>query len=456
MAKIALLLICGWSVGFVSSFSLNFNKTRMMRPNVKPSKYVYEADKDVTSDIQHYGEESTIAISFTTESLTDICNSSDLDEYAFLRRKRSVHHRLTTTVIPDTMDLSELSEEFRNCLATTVEPECYVLFPNGSVYVPLYKMLFDKSNYVINEGLLFVCPDFFDIMQEKFSSAIGTVTIVCVAISTIFIILHVAMFLLVEKLRNLPGYCLFSLCISLLMAYMNFFIQISISDQADCKVIGLLLMYSFLSSFFWMNVISFDVWHSIRQATAKLLLSSGRSILFRFSLYSSYAWGMPLLILIIALIVDNASEDVEYHLVFSSNTCWFQYRQALLVYFALPLFLVLTLNTFFFFSSFHMIRKSRSDSGSQESYDLRSQLFLTLRLGTAMGLMWIFGVIDAVTDQVWISYLQSACNALQGVFIFFSFNFNTRTKKACKEAIKKKKSSIMSLTSPFQTKKFSQ
>ncbi|KFM76505.1 hypothetical protein X975_20581, partial [Stegodyphus mimosarum] len=66
-----------------------------------------------------------------------------------------------------------------------------------------------------------------------------------------------------------------------------------------------------------------------------------------------------------------------------------------------------------------------------------------VRLAAAMGLMWIFGVIAIVTQTTVLWYFYAICNTLHGAFIFFSFTFTEKTRKTCKKAIKKKKSSVL-------------
>lgn len=459
--KSLLLLYCvyTWCLGFSVSIHITPTDIENEKQELNLTKYVYSAEPSANLSNIHYYYHNTIGYPEinVTSAVTDTHNMDSVghsENYGNSRSILDLDANQLTTKIPDTVDFSVLSEEFLNCAGhLTVEPELYEVFPNLSVYVPLYKRMFNTSDYTVGGGLLFICPDFFPPTEdeESISSNIDNiVSIVGTAISSICIILHLLMFCVTEKLRNLPGYCLVSLCISLLATYTNSFIQMKIHDQADCKVIGIFRIYSLLSSFFWMNVISFDVWYAIRLATCSLRLNTRRSMIFRFSMYSLYAWGIPLLFMIFAIIVDSVSESEKYSLTFLPMTCWFKNKTALLLYFAIPVFIVFVINIIFFISSFVMITRTRSDSGSNDSYDLRSQLFLSLRLGSAMGLMWIFGVIGSMTQAKWIVYLHAACTALQGVFIFFSFTVNEKTKNACKKFMDKKMSVISQQTTITQ------
>ncbi|XP_054719371.1 latrophilin receptor-like protein A [Uloborus diversus] len=351
--------------------------------------------------------------------------------------------------IPSTrIDYSIYSEEFINCGLISLEKTKYQMLADGTAYVPKYDKFFNASNYMIDDKeKLRICPNFFldFIDDKKFPPILEIVTTVGVGISIICIFLHMIMFVLVKKLRNLPGYSLISLCVALLVAYISFFAQFGIPEESDCTAIGMLMFYFFLASFFWMNAMSYDVWRSLRMATSKLRLTSNKSMMFRFGLYSLYSWGVPLLIVIVALIIDSLTENRKYKLIFRVNTCWFRYRQALLVYFALPLFILLFINIIFYVSSFYMILTATMNT-SENKANLQTRFLISMRLAVVMGLMWIFGVLAVATQSEVLWYFYAICNTLQGVFIFFSFTLTEKTRKECRTLIHKKKTSFLPTT----------
>ncbi|CAL1283298.1 unnamed protein product [Larinioides sclopetarius] len=381
-----------------------------------------------------------------TSTEVDICmNISDSQSEQNDRSKRSVE---TSTELGEIEDEIEFDERFIECLKSTVEFGCYEIFPNKSVLVPIYdKKQFRPTQYYINPDTkeLFICPDFFDdyFDNSKFSQTLAIVSLVGTSISFFCILLHIAMFMAFKKLRNLPGYCLFSLCVALVIAYLCTFIPYSRKKPTDCKAVGVIKAFAFLASFYWMNVMSYDIWRSLRLATAKLRLTGDKPMMTRFAMYSSYAWGIPLFIMIVGIIVDNSpNSDEKYKLIIKDDSCWFYYRQALLVYFAVPLFVLLFLNILLFISSFLMINSATMKKAENKA-DLWSRFLVSFRLAVVMGLMWIFGVVAAASEQMWLWYFYVLCNVLQGVFIFFSFTFTEKTRKECKKAIAKKKSSAM-------------
>ncbi|KFM76506.1 putative G-protein coupled receptor Mth-like 6, partial [Stegodyphus mimosarum] len=300
---IILNLIFQFSMTFAAYQNNSFIR-RVIRSAPKSSKYIYTESRRLT----------------TQQTDVDICRRYTFEEtlapVQTVYRKRFVNKRswiTTTTTSPDTdIDLSRFSEEFLNCSHMMVDQECYEILANGSVYVPVYLTIFNETDYVIGKtGILFICPDFFPtvVKNTKFSIGLGLITVIGLGISTVFIILHIIMFMCLKKLRNLPGYCLLSLCIALLMAYTGSFLQYGLAGRTECSWVGMIMFYFYLASFFWMNIISYNVWRSMRMVTSKLQLTTDNPMGLRFALYSIFSWGSPLLILLIAFIVDRTTEN---------------------------------------------------------------------------------------------------------------------------------------------------
>ncbi|GFT48800.1 g_PROTEIN_RECEP_F2_4 domain-containing protein [Nephila pilipes] len=385
----------------------------------------------------------------------DYCmNVSDSETEGKDRTKRSSDEEsiASTTKSADSHQVSELSEQFLKCEHSSVEQGCYEILSNGSVHVPLYKTVFPPTDHIISKdtGELFVCSDFLSqaLDDTKFSETLATVSLVGTFISSICILLHAVMFLLLKKLRNLPGYCLFALCISLQLAYICSFVSYFRTDESDCTANGIFKAFGLLSSFFWMNVMSYDIWRSLRLATAKLRLTSDKPRMTRFGIYSAYAWGSPLFMIIVGFIVNSSPNSaVEYRLLIAHDTCWFLYRQALLVYFVIPLIILLCINILFFISCFYMVSSAAINTAENKA-DLWLRFLVCIRLSVVMGLTWIFAVLASAVEVQWLWYLSVICNVLQGVFIFFSFTFSAKTRLECKKAIQRKKSSF---SPPTQT-----
>ena len=104
-----------------------------------------------------------------------------------------------------------------------------------------------------------------------------------------------------------------------------------------CSVIAIAMYFFYLSSFFWMMIIAYDVCKTLKMATTQLRVSSG-SQWRKFALYSTVAWGLPIAMVTIVTIFDHVeSIPKDYKPGFAnSDLCWFSNKMALLIYFAVP------------------------------------------------------------------------------------------------------------------------
>jgi hypothetical protein len=71
-----------------------------------------------------------------------------------------------------------------------------------------------------------------------------------------------------------------------------------------CIGIAVVEYYCFLAAFFWMNVMSVDIWRTFSGSTLR-----GRDGLRTHRKYAMYAWGTAALLALAALTVDLCIED---------------------------------------------------------------------------------------------------------------------------------------------------
>lgn len=91
--------------------------------------------------------------------------------------------------------------------------------------------------------------------ESYLSFALGVLSIV--ALSSVLLTYG-----LFGKLRNLPGINTMNLTVALLVGELIFLLSGPIRLAGDwlCTVTGCSLHYFFLASFFWMNVMAYNVW----------------------------------------------------------------------------------------------------------------------------------------------------------------------------------------------------
>ncbi|GIX75101.1 g-protein coupled receptor Mth2 [Caerostris darwini] len=230
--------------------------------------------------------------------------------------------------------------------------------------------------------------------MNKFSESFTYVTVAGLAISILCLLSHLVVFCEVSSVRNLPGCCLASLSLSLLLAYACFLAVTLLDTGSSCPGLGLCIYYFFLTSFFWMNAIAFDVWRSFRVVMRELRISSHRVPWRRFLLYSLYSWTLPALLALLVKFADSTELlSEEFRPSFGSEFCWFGQRKALMLFFALPLIVVMVLNAAFFLDVTWVISRASLRTSATHEDTLRRRFATFTRLALLMGLTWIVGLV---------------------------------------------------------------
>jgi hypothetical protein len=116
--------------------------------------------------------------------------------------------------------------------------------------------------------------------------------------------------------------------------------------------------------------------------------------------------------------------------------CWFGQRKAILIYFAAPLAVILSINLLLFISSAYMIRSTTAKSPtSSNQASSRKQLGLYVRLALIMGLSWLAGLIAGAADFMPLWYVFVALCSLQGVFILLAYTCNPKVARSIRNRI---------------------
>ncbi|XP_017869613.1 PREDICTED: probable G-protein coupled receptor Mth-like 1 [Drosophila arizonae] len=204
---------------------------------------------------------------------------------------------------------------------------------------------------------------------------------------------------------------------------------------ASCLLIAIGMQFFFLSAFFWLNTMCFNIWWTFRDFRPSSLERNQESI--RLRLYSVYAWGLPLLICAIAAFVDQLPETETSMLRpgFGQPFCWFDNRSlTIFAYFYGPIGLLLCANIVLFISTTHQLTCGLWKRDDVKSTSEKSALGrVCLKLVVVMGVTWIWDIISWLVGGphgAWL--LTDLINALQGVFIFIVVGCQPQVWTACK------------------------
>ena len=382
------------------------------------------------------------------------------------------------------------------CSRITITESEYIVLPNKSITFAGDVYNFSQYEYDnVNEGVVKLCtPQEWSNVQTvinkteaglacgdeyiKVAIAESWLSFCLGIISLVFMLSALITYSLFEKLRNLPGVNTINLTLSLFLEMLVFITSGYAKPHVEwlCSGVGMVLHYLILASFFWMNVMAYDVYRTFAKKCILTRIRSKRKFMPRYALY---AWASPLLIVLVCAIIDfSGNPDVKIGyggqvggtatalqnaqttnenstpVIDSGNTnhghsiaigCWIQKPVAALVAFGVPMMLILLGNFIMFTRTIICIRastkitKTRVRRSSLSHMTGHDDVMLYIRMSTVMGFTWIFALASSMVSAFSESASKTICitlhllqilfiifNCSQGIFIFFAFICNRR------------------------------
>ncbi|KAF4523400.1 hypothetical protein B566_EDAN013482 [Ephemera danica] len=164
-----------------------------------------------------------------------------------------------------------------------------------------------------------------------------------------------------------------------------------------CVGIDVMWMYCALSSYFWLQVMTYDIWKSFRR------IGTAHKTDSRFKYYFAYASGTPTLILMLAIWFEFSDLIPVKLSLYCIRKYW------TILFFGIPALLILISNVYFFISTFLKIR--RADRETQEIINnedskihnkKEKKRFKTyLRLFIITGGAWCLSIISTLILFIW-------------------------------------------------------
>ncbi|XP_041266468.1 adhesion G protein-coupled receptor L1-like, partial [Onychostruthus taczanowskii] len=197
-----------------------------------------------------------------------------------------------------------------------------------------------------------------------------------------------------------------NLCISLFLAELLFLVGIDKTQyQVACPIFAVLLHYFFLASFSWLCLEGVHLY--------LLLLEVFDSDPARRKYYYAGGYFFPAVVVAVAAAVDHRSYGTD-------QACWLRVDNYFIWSFIGPVAFVILVTLVFLLVTLHkMLRSSaalKPDSSRLDS--IRSWALGAIALLLLLGLTWAFGLLFVTRESVLTASLFTACNALQGTFIF--------------------------------------
>ncbi|XP_047021737.1 probable G-protein coupled receptor Mth-like 1 [Helicoverpa zea] len=204
-----------------------------------------------------------------------------------------------------------------------------------------------------------------------------------------------------------------------------------------CRALAVCMHFLFLSAFFWLNTMCFNIWWTFRDFRPTSL-ERGQE-LWRLRVYMVYAWGGPLLLAGAAAALDALPPVAAAPFLrprFAVQRCWFYGDMEILVYFFGPVGVLLLVNLALFVSTTRQLTCGLWRRDEVKSTSERAALGrVCAKLVVVMGVTWGADVVSWAAggpDYVW--YATDLLNALQGVFIFLVVGCQPHAWAALKRA----------------------
>lgn len=275
--------------------------------------------------------------------------------------------------------------------------------------------------------------DMYGVDQKPLSEILKIFSSVSIAGSALSIVGIVASLIIhhtIPSMDNIPGKALVNLLMSVLLGQVFFLVSgIFNGHSLICFVVAAVQHYTWLASFFWMNILSYNIFKTFTVLTKGQTLNQAKYL----RLYLLYAWGGPAVIVFSCCLLHNFG-FFQYG---SQNYCWIVGSINLGLSFGLPVATLIFCNIFLFIVTARSI-KSMMDRASlvSDSYTTRQRLILYIKLSSTMGLTWLFGFIGNIPRLDFFRYAFVVLSSLNGFFLALCFTLSTRVCASLKTKIR--------------------
>ncbi|XP_014239065.1 G-protein coupled receptor Mth2-like [Trichogramma pretiosum] len=286
--------------------------------------------------------------------------------------------------------------------------------------IPSNEYCVTKSTQVPNELVALVC--FTESPYAEYQRFRELMFGFCGALSSLFLFLTFCIYVHLPELREVQDKAITSMVAAFAVAFFfssNLRIFPSHSGTIICVVLGFAMYYAYMCAFFWLNIISFNIWKSVWYPSC----SPDRK--FMFLVYSLVGWLTPLAFLLVAVACHHGLEIVHpFNPGMGEIGCWFAGKHSNWLFFYGPVLCLLCANLVYLaltsYKLWHQYSGLSSDDDNRLN-TLRLKCCMYLKLAFLMGFTWLFEIGSFVfgdgRDVYWLA--TDVLNALQGIIMFY-------------------------------------
>lgn len=289
------------------------------------------------------------------------------------------------------------SEAFASCSTHQLKQTSHL---NGSGYQDFY-----LQGDAIWVCIKFTYPGFQISIIDYILSALSMV-----------VVLAYLLYYVIKGKKTLTSYFIVSSLMTLLAALISYCLVGQASPgEVSCMIIASLNQYFMLCTHTWTNALA--VWMIRGITRVKLVDQSVTSYIY----YALYAWLAPLVLVILAYVLNVAEVD-GLHPIFSSYVCFIEHGWVRLLLFTGPIFLLVLINLILCIVAIIKVLQSDSKITTSDKLRTKRKIITIVKLQVIFGLhwfllyfTWIVGVHAKVLWQI-LGVLIS----LQGTFVVLS------------------------------------
>ncbi|CAL1687351.1 unnamed protein product [Lasius platythorax] len=223
-----------------------------------------------------------------------------------------------------------------------------MFFANGSFYLPYHNTIVDSTSYCLavtnlDRFFVYICSEIGEeIMKKNHNKGaifpISTIVLVCSHL--VVMLFALVMFIVYSRLpefRNIHGFILCKYSGLVFVGYtvelMNILISMDVMGYSICIASAFVKYCSILGSYFWLNVMGFDMWRTFkhfRSLPTNVKQQQRRKLI----MYSVYGWGGPFMLAIMWGIMNFVpGVPLNFRPGFGISYCSFHNNTATLLYF---------------------------------------------------------------------------------------------------------------------------
>ncbi|XP_066922116.1 uncharacterized protein [Clytia hemisphaerica] len=272
------------------------------------------------------------------------------------------------------------------------------------------------------------------------------ITVIGTPLSIVCYIWIITTYFIFKDLRTVPGLNNCLMCLSLLFSDIFFLSTLKAhEDKTSCTTVAVAMHWSLLSAFFWVLIISYDLVKRFGSFTS----NSRDRELKRMSYRSAMAFGIPLVIVSIALGLDTSGDvAVGYG---ENHVCWITNLNARIVLYIVPTALVILIALFTLsFTVFNIIKQKRRtqsklDHSTAKKTKTLDYLKMAIKLALILGLTEIFGYVQLTNIEdsqskertnVVFAFVYSVFRSLRGVMLWFVYVGGPLSKRYQKRVVR--------------------